>query len=97
MAGDGALNALELATAVADELGREAPELDPTGADLPPGGLEVYAPYFSVRTRFDAERARGLGMAPAPFGDYLPQLLAFADEARWGKRPLPLPPESLAA
>jgi nucleoside-diphosphate-sugar epimerase len=97
VAGDGALRARQLAEAAAVELGREVPELDPAGADLPPGGLEIYAPYFTVRTRFDASRARALGLAPALFGDYLPRLLAFADQARWGKVAVPRPPAALAA
>ncbi|MEA2126617.1 MAG: hypothetical protein QOI80_3399, partial [Solirubrobacteraceae bacterium] len=53
VAGDGALRAGELAALAATELGRHIPVLDPSGADLPPGGLEVYAPYVTVRTRFD--------------------------------------------
>ncbi len=91
VAGEGALSAAELAGTAASLLGQPEPELDPTGADLPPGGLEVYAPYFTVRTRFDAARTRALGLAPPPLPDYLPRLLAFADDARWGKRVLPRP------
>jgi long-chain acyl-CoA synthetase len=87
VAGEGAVRAAELAEMAATELERPVPELDPAGAGLPPGGLEVYAPYFTVRTRFDATRARALGLAPPPLAEYLPRLLAFAQDARWGKRP----------
>jgi nucleoside-diphosphate-sugar epimerase len=86
VAGEGALRARELAALAAGELGQPVPELDPTGADLPPGGLEVYAPYFTVRTRFGADNARALGLTPPPLEDYLGRLLGFAREARWGKR-----------
>jgi nucleoside-diphosphate-sugar epimerase len=88
VAGEGAMRAADLAAAAAELLGRPAPVLDPDESQLPPGGLEVYAPYFTVRTRFGAERARALGLEPAPFTEYLPRILAFADEARWGKRVL---------
>jgi long-chain acyl-CoA synthetase len=93
VAADGALRAADLAGTAAALLGQPQPELDPSGADLPPGGLEVYAPYFTVRTRFDATRARALGLAPPPLPEYLPRLLTFADDARWGKRSLPRPLE----
>jgi nucleoside-diphosphate-sugar epimerase len=91
VASDGALRAAELAGTAASLLGQPEPELDPAGADLPPGGLEVYAPYFTVRTHFDAARARAIGLAPPPLPDYLARLLTFADDARWGKRTLPRP------
>ena len=88
VAGDGALRAGELAALAASELNMPTPELDPLGSDLPPGGLEVYAPYFTVRTRFDASRTRALGLAPPPLPHYLGRILSFAQEARWGKRPI---------
>jgi nucleoside-diphosphate-sugar epimerase len=86
VAGDDALRAGELAALAAHELGRPVPELDPDGADLPPGGLEVYAPYFTVRTRFDAANARGIGLRAPSLRDYLGKLLTYAQDARWGKR-----------
>jgi long-chain acyl-CoA synthetase len=93
VAGDAALRADELASAAAVVLGQPVPVLDPDDADMPPGGLDVYAPYFTVQMRFDATRARAMGLVPAKLRDYLPLLLGFADEARWGKRTLPRPPE----
>jgi nucleoside-diphosphate-sugar epimerase len=86
VAGEDALRAGELAALAANELGRPAPELDPTGKDLPPGGLDVYAPYFTVRTRFDATNARGLGLRAPSLRDYIGKLLAYAQDARWGKK-----------
>jgi long-chain acyl-CoA synthetase len=86
VAAEGALTAGELAGLAASELGVPEPELDPSGDDLPPGGLEVYAPYFTVRTRFDATNARALGLRPPPLATYMGRLLDFAREARWGKR-----------
>jgi long-chain acyl-CoA synthetase len=86
VAGDHALTAAQLADQAAGELGVPSPELDPDGADLPPGGLDVYAPYFTVRTRFDASRARALGLHAPELPDYLPRLLEYAQQARWGKR-----------
>ncbi|MGI8624090.1 MAG: SDR family oxidoreductase [Solirubrobacteraceae bacterium] len=86
VAGEDAYTAAGLAALAAGLLDRPTPELDPDGADLPPGGLEVYAPYFTVHTRFDATGARGLGLAAPPLAEYLPRVLAFADDAQWGKR-----------
>ncbi|MEJ7893459.1 MAG: SDR family oxidoreductase [Solirubrobacteraceae bacterium] len=88
VAGDAAPTAGELAALAAGLLGRPAPRFAPEVE--PPGGLEVYAPYFTVRTRFDARRTRSLGLTPPALADYLPRVLDFAERARWGKRPLPL-------
>jgi nucleoside-diphosphate-sugar epimerase len=96
VAGEHALRAGDFAAAAAGALGRPAPVLDPDDSRLPPGGLEVYAPYFTVRTRFDAARVRARGLAPRPLEEYLPRLLAFADQARWGKRALPRPERPVA-
>ncbi len=76
------------ATLAATLLDQPVPVLDPHSGDLPPGALDVYAPYFTVHTRFDATRARALGLAPPPLAEYLPRVLAFANAARWGKRTL---------
>jgi thioester reductase-like protein len=45
--------------------------------------MEVYFPYFSMRVRFDDRR---LGPAQ-PVEGYLNRLIAFAEEARWGRTP----------
>ncbi len=43
--------------------------------------MEVYFPYFSMRVRFDD---RALGPGP-PVEGYFERLIAFAEEARWGR------------
>jgi len=86
VAGESALTASELTGLAAHVLHMPEPELDPHGSDLPPGGLEIYAPYFTVKTRFRASRSRELGLTPPRLGAYLPRLLTFADDARWGKK-----------
>jgi thioester reductase-like protein len=92
VAGEDALTTTELVRCVATHSSMDGvPEFDPTGADLPPGGLEIYAPYLTVRTRFAASGIRARGLRPAAFPEYLPRLLAFADDARWGKRVIPRP------
>jgi nucleoside-diphosphate-sugar epimerase len=95
VAGDAAPTTTQLAELAATLLERPVPALDP-GSETA-GGLEVYAPYFTVRTRFDARRARSRGLVPPPLADYLPRVLAFADTARWGKRIPPLREARLAA
>jgi len=95
VAGDEALRAGELTAEAAGILGRPVPVLDLDDSQMPPGGLEIYAPYFIVRTRFDASRVRERGLAPRPLVEYLPRLLAFADEAQWGKRILPRPGQAV--
>jgi long-chain acyl-CoA synthetase len=52
--------------------------------------LEIYFPYFSVRSRFKAGGARGLALSPPPLAAYFDTLIAFAEEARWGRSPQPL-------
>jgi long-chain acyl-CoA synthetase len=47
----------------------------------------VFAPYFDVAVAFDDRRARSLA-GPAPSGDLLATILRYAQETRWGKRPL---------
>jgi thioester reductase-like protein len=54
---------------------------------------EVFFPYFATRTRFDTRTSRaallGAGVAEAPpLASYLDRLLAFAERARWGRRPI---------
>ena len=101
VAGEGAPPAAARAALAAQLLGRPAPALDPHGGETP-SGLDVYAPYFTVRTRFDAAAARRAGLAPPPIAELLPRVLAFAERARWGKRALPRdavspPPRARAA
>lgn len=88
VAGESVMNAGDLAALASGLLGQPTPQLVTDDPDMPLAGLEVYAPYFTVHTRFDASAARALGLAPPPLRDYLPRVLAFASEARWGKKPV---------
>ncbi len=86
VAGDLVMQAGELAALASGLLGQPTPQLVTDDPDMPLAGLEVYAPYFTVHTRFDASQARALGLAPPPLREYLPRVLDFASDARWGKR-----------
>jgi len=52
----------------------------------------VFFPYFSLRVRHDTSRAQAalapLGIAPPALPDYFERLVAFAEAAQWGRRPL---------
>jgi long-chain acyl-CoA synthetase len=91
VAAERAVSVSELIDEVCREMNREPPVLTEPGSlpsDHPAG---VFAPYFDVKTRFDDTRSRLLlgdaGPAPRP-ASYLPQLLEYGVNARWGKRPL---------
>jgi long-chain acyl-CoA synthetase len=89
VAGDRAVTVAELIEDVCREMGRPAPHLSEPGSlpDDHPAG--VFAPYFDVKTRFDDRRARGLVPERVPDPQsYLPLLLHYGHEARWGKRPM---------
>lgn len=94
VAGDRATTAGELARLASAFFGRPAPELippsefDATGAAL--DQLEIYFPYFTVKTRFDDTRARALGLQAPHLPDYFDRLMEFARAARWGKRSIAL-------
>ena len=87
VAGDDAVTARELAALAAATLRRPEPVLDPAAPVAE--ALDVYFPYFGVRTRFDAARARALGLAPPPLEDYFARLVEYAERTRWGRRPAP--------
>jgi long-chain acyl-CoA synthetase len=52
----------------------------------------VFFPYFALRVRHDTSRAQAAlareGIAPPPLPDYFGRLVAFAEAAQWGRRPL---------
>jgi thioester reductase-like protein len=62
---------------------------------------EVFFPYFSARSRFDATRARAAlepaGLLPAPLADYFDELIGYARRVDWGRRPEPAAVERAAA
>jgi thioester reductase-like protein len=53
---------------------------------------EVYFPYFAMRTRYDNSAARRVlgrrGIEPPPLVSYFHRLMAFAQAADWGRRPV---------
>jgi thioester reductase-like protein len=88
VAGDRAILVRELIDAVCNELSLDRPELAPIDSLPDDHPAAIFAPYFDVNTRFDDERARGLLVdrcAPEPLS-YVPQLLHYAQAARWGKK-----------
>jgi long-chain acyl-CoA synthetase len=90
VAGDRAISVTDLIEAVCAEMSLEVPELTPADSLPDDHPAAVFAPYFDVDTTFDDRRARALvddRAAPEPLS-YLPQLLGYAQAARWGKRPI---------
>jgi long-chain acyl-CoA synthetase len=88
VAGERAITVRDLIDGVCSELSMSAPELTPPNTLEDGHPAEIFAPYFDVNTSFDNTRARRLaGGAPEPLS-YLPQLLAYAKAARWGKTPI---------
>jgi thioester reductase-like protein len=53
---------------------------------------EVYFPYFAMRTRYDNSAARSSlaprGIEAPPLASYFERLMAFAQAADWGRRPV---------
>jgi long-chain acyl-CoA synthetase len=49
----------------------------------------AFLPYFRVRGTFATDAGQTLGCTPPPLERYLPNLIRYADLARWGKRALP--------
>jgi thioester reductase-like protein len=93
VAGERALSAGELVALHSAISGRPAVRFAPlqTAGGLP-AGAETFAPYFDVRGRFGDQRARALleraGVQKPEPRDYLQRLIAYAQLAAWGKRPI---------
>jgi hypothetical protein len=53
---------------------------------------EVYFPYFAMRTRYDNSATRDAlapaGISAPPLASYFHRLMAFAQAANWGRRPI---------
>jgi long-chain acyl-CoA synthetase len=96
VAGEDAVRVGDFVALASRTLGLPPPVLEP-GSRSGPGTVQdltdTYLPYFDVRTRFANERSRatlhraGVGAAP-PLAEYFSQLVAFAESARWGRRPV---------
>jgi thioester reductase-like protein len=90
VAGEDAVTNYELATMAANAFGREPPRFVGPGED--PRSEEragAFVPYFRSRLLFDARRGRELGFRPPPLKQYFGALMEYADQARWGKNPVP--------
>jgi len=90
-AGADALTADDLIALTCASMGRERPRLVEVGAELAGGGEQaaLYAQYFDMQVEFDDARTReATGLAPPRLEDYFDRLIAFAERARWGKRPV---------
>jgi len=94
VAGRDAVTVAELIELAADWFERprlilEEPDEAPADDEDP---NSVYVPYFDMDMIFDDVRSRALlrpvGIAPPPLREYFATLMAYAERARWGKRPL---------
>jgi thioester reductase-like protein len=93
VAGEQALNAGELVELHSSLVGRaQVRFVAPDTARQLPQGAEAFAPYFDVRCSFDDARARQIleraGVVKPDPRHYLGRLIAYAQQTRWGKRPL---------
>jgi len=91
VAGERALSVAELIEQVCDRLDRRPPLLSAPGSLPADHPASAFAPYFDIETRFDNRRARLLAGDHCPVPEpsaYLPALLEYGREARWGKRAL---------
>jgi thioester reductase-like protein len=90
VAGDDAPTTLDLAGLAAEAFDAPLPTfVGPGQAPEVERYAGAFLPYFRVRGTFATEAAQALGCAPPPLERYLPNLLRYADAARWGKRALP--------
>jgi long-chain acyl-CoA synthetase len=88
VAGDDASSAADLAGLAADAFGADRPRfVAPGEAPEAEERAGAYLPYFRVCGTFDAARGRALGFRAPPLPEYFAALMAYARDARWGKRP----------
>ena len=97
VAGDAAVTNQELLELACATLDRPRPRLVAPTEDHPLARVSseaaLYLPYFTMGVVFDDTRARAIldpaGIAAPPLRDYFERLVRYAEETRWGKRPLP--------
>jgi long-chain acyl-CoA synthetase len=90
-AGADALTADRLVGVASAAMGRERPALVAVGSEIAGGSEQAaaYLEYFDMEVVFDDMRSRAaLGFEPPPLESYFERLIAFAERARWGKRPV---------
>jgi nucleoside-diphosphate-sugar epimerase len=90
-AGDDALTVERLIDLTSGVMKRERPPLVAVGSPIA-GATEQashYLEYFDMQVVFDDARSRAAtGLEPPPLESYFDRLIAFAEDARWGKRPI---------
>ena len=90
-AGSDALTADRLADVASAAMGRERPPLVAVGSEIAGGSEQAaaYLEYFDMEVVFDDAASRAaLGFGPPALEAYFERLIAFAEDARWGKRPV---------
>jgi long-chain acyl-CoA synthetase len=90
-AGDDALTADRLVGVASAAMGRERPPLVAVGSEIAGGSEQAaaYLEYFDMEVVFDDALSRSLtGIAPPLLESYFGGLISFAEQARWGKRPV---------
>lgn len=85
VAGDGAFTVAGLVEQACGILGRPQPTLLEPAPPRPGDPAAAFVPYFDVGVRFDDRRARELAGEPTG-AELLEPMLAYATQARWGKR-----------
>ncbi len=91
VAGERAMTVAELIEHACAALDRPPPDLTPPGTLAADHPAAVFEPYFDIHTRFGDRRARDLlpnGTGPPPPEDYMPGLIDYGVQTRWGKQPL---------
>ena len=90
VAGERALTVAEVIEQTCRVFDRDPPKLTPIGTLPDDHPATVFAPYFDVHTVFGDERARSLvsNGGPPPAESYMPGLLDYGVQTRWGKAPL---------
>jgi long-chain acyl-CoA synthetase len=90
VAGDDAPTARRLTELAAQAFDAPLPEfVEPGEAPEIERYAGAFLPYFRVRGTFATDAGQTLGCTPPPLERYLPNLIRYADLARWGKRALP--------
>jgi len=90
VAGERALTVAEVIDQTCRVFEREPPKLTPIGTLPDDHPATVFAPYFDVHTVFGDKRARSLvaNGAPPAAENYMPGLLDYGLQTRWGKAPM---------
>jgi thioester reductase-like protein len=90
VAGREAPFANELVEMACDRFDRPRPEVVPEGGPDDDEHGAVYMPYFDMEIVFDDSRTRAAlpGLRPPNVSEFFNTLMDYAEETRWGKRPM---------